>query len=95
MIEKDYHAPTGIFTGPLDDRRRRLIHPAVVLINLESKIRTDIKDRLTSSNLRFLENIVLNLFFISTILKRLSHASHTSHTASNACANLGWMHVLV
>jgi hypothetical protein len=34
---KNYHAPTGILTGPLDSRRR-LIHPAVVLMKLESKL---------------------------------------------------------
>jgi len=33
--KKVYHAPTGILTGPLDDNRRRLIQPAVVLINLD------------------------------------------------------------
>jgi hypothetical protein len=35
---KNYHAPTGILTGPLDDSKRRLIHPAVVLMKLESKL---------------------------------------------------------
>ena len=34
----NYHAPTGILMGPLDDSRRRLIHPAVVLMKLENKL---------------------------------------------------------
>jgi hypothetical protein len=29
-----HHAPTGIFTGPLEDISRRFTQPAVVLINL-------------------------------------------------------------
>lgn len=32
---KTYQAPTGILIGPLEESRRRLIHPAVVLMNLE------------------------------------------------------------
>jgi len=35
---KTYQAPTGIFTGPLEDIRRRLIHPAVVLMNLGKRL---------------------------------------------------------
>jgi hypothetical protein len=29
-----YQAPTGIFTGPLDDIKSKLIQPAVVFMNL-------------------------------------------------------------
>jgi hypothetical protein len=29
-----HQAPTGIFTGPLEDKSKRLIQPAVVLMNL-------------------------------------------------------------
>ena len=48
--KKNYHAPTGILTGPLDDNRRRLIDPAVILIKLESELGqtlTPLKKQLT------------------------------------------------
>jgi hypothetical protein len=40
ICEVTHQAPTGIFTGPLEDKRRRLIHPAVVLMKLGARIST-------------------------------------------------------
>jgi len=39
-------------------------------------------------NVRLLQNIVLDLLFIVTILKHLVHADGASHAASKSSANL-------
>ena len=64
-----HQAPTGILTGPLEDISKRLIHPAVVLMNLEVTFRT--LPARSSSDLRFLKDIILHVLFIATILEHL------------------------
>jgi hypothetical protein len=62
-----HHAPTGTLIGPLEDSRSRLTQPAVVLMNLQKQLGNN-RDR-KPKNLRFLQNVVLNLLLFTAVLK--------------------------
>lgn len=46
-------------------------------------------------NVRLLEDVVLDLLAIATILEHAGHAAHTTHATANRGTDLGWVHVLV
>jgi hypothetical protein len=48
-----------------------------------------------NQNSRLLENIVLDFFFVATILKHFAHADRASHATSESSTNFRRMNVLV
>ena len=44
---------------------------------------------------RLLENVVLHLLLVATILEHAGEGLHTTHTTTDTCADLRWVNVLV
>jgi hypothetical protein len=93
-IDYTHHAPTGILTGPLEESKSKLTQPAVVLMNLRMTHQQCIIYG-NGDHVRLLENVILHIPLIATILEHLLKRDNTSHTTTNRRSDFRRVHVLV
>jgi hypothetical protein len=89
-------APTGILMGPEAERRRRLTHPATVLMKLrKEKTVRGRKGRREKENVRLLEDVLLNVLLLATVAEHLRNRDDSSHSGTERRSDLTRVNVLV
>jgi hypothetical protein len=82
--------------GPEAERRRRLTHPATVLMKLrKSKKVREKKGRREKESVRLLEDVLLDVLLLATVAEHLRDRNDSTHSGTERRTDLTRVNVLV